>query len=98
MVVTGLGAVTPLGNSVTEFWNGLTAGRNGIGPITLFDTTGYPATLAAEVRGFDPEDYMDGRRVDRSGRCTHFAIAAQRRARRQVLVLALALALHWHWH
>jgi 3-oxoacyl-[acyl-carrier-protein] synthase II len=76
VVITGLGAVTPLGNSVAEFWEGLSAGRNGIGPITSFDTTGYPATLAAEVRGFDPEDYMDGKRVDRSGRCTHFAIAA----------------------
>jgi 3-oxoacyl-[acyl-carrier-protein] synthase II len=76
VVITGLGAVTPLGNSVDEFWAGLSAGRNGVGPITSFDTTGYPATLAAEVRGFDPEDYMDGKRVDRSGRCTHFAIAA----------------------
>ncbi len=82
VVVTGLGAISPLGNSVAQFWQGLAAGRNAVGPITLFDTTGFPATLAAEVRDFDPEDYMDGKRVDRSGRCTQFGIAAAAEALR----------------
>ena len=51
VVVTGLGAVTPIGNDVESFWNGVKEGKVGIGPITRFDTTGYKATLAAEVNG-----------------------------------------------
>ncbi len=52
VVVTGLGAVTPIGNDVESFWNGVKEGKVGIGPITRFDTTGYKATLAAELKGF----------------------------------------------
>jgi len=80
VVVTGMGAVTPLGLSAEEHWEGLVAGRCGIGPITLFDAEAYPAKVGAEVRGFDPEKYMDLKRVDRTGRCTQFAIAAARMA------------------
>ncbi len=80
IVITGMGAVTPLGLTVEAFWEGLTNGRCGIGPITRFDTEKYPVKVAAEVKGFDPENYMDGKRVDRTSMCTQFAIAAARMA------------------
>ena len=59
VVVTGLGAVTPIGNTVEEFWKGIREGKVGIGPITRFDTTGYKVTLAAEVKDFKAADRMD---------------------------------------
>ena len=59
VVVTGLGAVTPIGNTVEEFWKGIRDGKVGIGPITRFDTTGYKVTLAAEVKDFKAADRMD---------------------------------------
>jgi len=80
IVITGLGAITPLGLTVEDYWQGLVEGWNGIGPITLFDATSYPARLAAEVKGFEPTDYMPIKRVDRTARCTQFAIAAARMA------------------
>ena len=58
VVITGLGAVTPLGNNVKDTWEAMKAGKNGIAPITLFDTSAYKAKLAAEVKGFDPKDYL----------------------------------------
>ena len=57
VVVTGMGAITPIGNSVEEFWNSLKEKKVGIGPITYFDTTDYKAKLAAEVKDFDPKQY-----------------------------------------
>lgn len=80
VVVTGLGAITPLGNNVTDTWNGLANGRNGIGPITLFDTEGYKARLGAEVKGFDLREYMDVNETLRTDRYTQFAIAAAEQA------------------
>ncbi|MFC1946178.1 beta-ketoacyl-ACP synthase II [Chloroflexota bacterium] len=80
VVVTGLGAVTPLGLNVADYWEGLAAGRSGIGPITLFDASDYPVKVAAEVKGFEPTDYMHIKRADRTGRGTQFAIAAARQA------------------
>ena len=59
VVVTGLGLVTPLGIGVEDTWSGLCAGRSGIGPITRFDTTGFPVTIAGEVKDFDPARYVD---------------------------------------
>ena len=59
VVVTGLGAITPIGNSVDEFWSSLKEKKVGIGPITYFDTTDYKAKLAAQVKDFDPKQYMD---------------------------------------
>ncbi|HET8578589.1 MAG TPA: beta-ketoacyl-ACP synthase II [Methylomirabilota bacterium] len=59
VVVTGIGAVTPVGNTAEEFWAALIAGKSGIGPITRFDTTGYPTRIAGEVRGFDSLKYVD---------------------------------------
>ena len=59
VVVTGMGAITPLGLSVEEFWNGVKEGKIGFGPITKFDAEGYKASLSAEVKGFDAKNYMD---------------------------------------
>lgn len=80
VVVTGLGAVTPVGNSVSETWNSLVSGKNGIAPITLFDTSDFKAKLGAEVKNFDPLDYMDKSDMLRSDRYTHFAVAAAEQA------------------
>lgn len=76
VVVTGLGAVTPLGNNVSETWDGLLNGKNGIGPITLFDTQEYKAKLAAEVKNFDPREYLEVNDVLRTDRYAQFAVAA----------------------
>ena len=59
VVITGLGAITPIGLNVNDFWQNIKAGVHGIGPITYFDTTDYKAKLAAEVKGFDAKNYMD---------------------------------------
>ncbi|NCC14401.1 MAG: beta-ketoacyl-[acyl-carrier-protein] synthase II, partial [Spirochaetia bacterium] len=59
VVVTGMGTVNPLGTSVEQFWNHIKEGVSGIGPITKFDTTDYPAKIAGEVRDFDPSDLLD---------------------------------------
>lgn len=80
IVITGLGAITPLGLSAEEHWQGLINGRSGFGPITLFDASNYPVSVAAEVKNFDPEKYMPLKRVDRTSRCTQFAIAAAKMA------------------
>lgn len=80
VVVTGLGAITPLGNSVEEFWNGLKNKTVGIAPITYFDTEGYKAKLAAEVKGFDPKQYMDPKAAKRMEPFCQFAVAASREA------------------
>ena len=65
VVITGMGAVTPIGNDVPTFWEGLKTGKNGIGPITHFDTTNFKAKLAAEVKDFDPTLYVDKREAKR---------------------------------
>ena len=80
VVVTGMGAVTPLGNTVRETWENMKAGKNGIGPITAFDTTGMKASLAAEVKDFDPEAYMKVNEVLRTDRFAQFAVAAAQQA------------------
>ena len=80
VVITGLGAITPLGLTVKEYWEGLVNGRSGIGLITLFDASSYPVKVAAEVKDFEPTNYMHIKRADRTARCTHFAIAAARMA------------------
>jgi len=76
VVVTGLGAITPLGNDILSFWEGLMAGRCAIGPITKFDTTEHKAKLAAEVKNFDPREYMDKAELSRSDLYTQYAVAA----------------------
>lgn len=76
VVVTGLGAVTPIGNSVAEFWSGIKQEKIGFAPITRFDTAGYKVKLAAEVKGFDPENYMDRKAARRMEPFCQFAVAA----------------------
>lgn len=76
VVVTGMGAITPIGNSVEEFWNGIKEGKTGFGPITYFDTADYRCKLAAEVKDFDPAQYMDKKSARRMERFCQFAVAA----------------------
>ena len=78
LVVTGLGAITPIGNTVDEFWNGIKDGKCGIDEITSFDTTDYKVKLAAEVKNFNPEDYMDKKEARRLDRFIQFAMAASK--------------------
>ncbi len=80
VVVTGLGAVTPVGNDAKETWANLKAGKNGIAPISLFDTEKFKAKLAGEVRGFDPLQYMDVNDTLRTDRYAQFALAAAQQA------------------
>ena len=80
VVVTGMGAITPVGNTVQESWENLKAGKNGIGLITTFDTTNLKAKLAAEVKNFDPLEYMERSEMLRSDRFTQLAIAAAEQA------------------
>jgi 3-oxoacyl-[acyl-carrier-protein] synthase II len=80
VVVTGLGAVTPLGLDVESHWQGLLAGRSGLGPVTLFDATGFLSRIAGEVKGFDPSCYMDYKMARRSGRFAQLGTAAARQA------------------
>ncbi|WP_218082227.1 beta-ketoacyl-ACP synthase II [Anthocerotibacter panamensis] len=80
VVVTGMGALTPLGNSVEEYWTGLKAGRSGVGPITRFDPERHVVRIAAEVQDFDPTAYMDRKDAKRMDRFTQFAVAASKQA------------------
>ena len=80
VVVTGMGAVTPLGNNAADTWNGLKNGRSGIAPITLFDTEKYKAKVGAEVKGFEPTDYLDVNDILRTDRYAQFAVAAAQQA------------------
>jgi 3-oxoacyl-[acyl-carrier-protein] synthase II len=75
VVVTGLGALTPIGNTTDEFWSGLTEGRSGIGPITRFDSTGYPTRIAGEVKGFDELKYVDKKEARRLDPYLKYALA-----------------------
>src|SRR5437660_5160629 len=76
VVVTGLGAITPIGLSVDEYWSNLLAGVSGAARITTFDPDGLPVQIAAEVKGFDPANFMDRKAARRMERFSQFAIAA----------------------
>ena len=78
VVVTGLGAITPVGNNVNEFWDGIVNGKCGIDQITLFDTENFKVKLAGEVKNFNVEDHFDRREAKRLDRFSHFAIVAAR--------------------
>ncbi len=80
VVVTGIGAITPLGQGVDAFWENLVAGKPGIGPMTLCDPTDYPCRIAGEVRDFDPSQYLDNREARRMARFSQLAVAAGMRA------------------
>ncbi|MGD2246721.1 MAG: beta-ketoacyl-ACP synthase II [Candidatus Aminicenantes bacterium] len=76
VVITGLGVVTPIGLGVEEFWEGLKEGRNGISRISHFDPTDFHSQMAAEVKNFNPEDWIDGKSAGRMDRFVHFAMAS----------------------
>jgi len=82
VVITGMGAITPLGLTVAEFWDGLIHGRSGVGYITQFDASDWPVRIAAEVKDFDPTRYMPRKEARRMGRCTQMALAAAQEAMR----------------
>ncbi len=83
VAVTGLGAVTPLGEDAGSTWEGMLAGRSGVGPITQFDADGYRTTIAAEVSGWEPEKHFDKREVRRVDRFAQFFLVAVRQAMEQ---------------
>lgn len=76
VVVTGLGVVAPIGNTLEEYWEALLAGRNGIGKITQFDPTNHASQMAGEVKGFDPHQYLERKQAKRMDRFAQFALAA----------------------
>jgi 3-oxoacyl-[acyl-carrier-protein] synthase II len=80
VAVTGLGVVTPIGHDVETVWSSLVEGVSGVGPITRFDTTEYPTKIAAEVRGFEPERYMDRKTARHLARYCQFALVASKQA------------------
>ncbi len=80
VVVTGLGAVTPLGNTVEETWASVRSGKSGIAKITAFDPSDYACKIAGEVKGFDPGQWMDKKEARKMGRYTQFAVAAAMQA------------------
>lgn len=80
VVVTGLGAITPLGKNTAQYWEGLLSGRSGIGPITLFDASRHASQIAGEVKGFDPHEYMDRKEAKRMDRFAQFGVVASKQA------------------
>ena len=80
VAVTGIGAITPLGNNLQDYWQGLLDGRSGIVPITLFDASKHKCRIAGEVKGFDPQDYIDSKEAKRMDRFAQFAVAASLQA------------------
>lgn len=76
VVITGMGAITPVGNDVATFWDSLKNGRCGIGPITKFDVSDFKVKLGAEVKDFDPTQYMEKREARRADANVHYAMAA----------------------
>ena len=80
IVITGLGVVSPFGDGIDPFWEAISHGKNGIGPVTLFDATELNCRVAAECKNFDASKYMDVKEAKRSDRYTHFAVAAAKLA------------------
>ncbi|MDE6185556.1 MAG: beta-ketoacyl-ACP synthase II, partial [Lachnospiraceae bacterium] len=80
VVVTGMGAITPIGLNVNDFFQSIKEGRHGFGPITKFDSTGYKCHVAAEVKGFDAKDYMDFKAAKRMELFSQYAVAAAKEA------------------
>jgi 3-oxoacyl-[acyl-carrier-protein] synthase II len=80
VVITGLAAITPIGNTLTTYWEGLLSGRNGIAEITLFDPSQHACRIAGEVKGFDPTQYVERKEAKRMDRFAQFAVAASKEA------------------
>ena len=76
VVITGLGAVTPLGHNVPTAWDALINGKSAAAKIAAFDASPYPIQIACEVKGFDPKDHLDARDARRMDRCTQFTVVA----------------------
>jgi 3-oxoacyl-[acyl-carrier-protein] synthase II len=91
VVVTGLGLVTPLGNSVDASWSALLAGRSGIGQISQFDAAEFPVRIAGEVTGLEVRDYIDAKAARRMDRCSHLVLAAARQAEADAALDAAAV-------
>lgn len=83
VVITGMGVISPIGNTVEIFWQNLINGVSGIGEITAFDTSEYTTHIAGEVKDFRPEEYMDKKEAKRMDRFAQFAVAATRMALEQ---------------
>jgi 3-oxoacyl-[acyl-carrier-protein] synthase II len=82
VVVTGLGALTPVGNDVATTWQALLDGKSGTAPITKFDPSPFPVRFAAELKGFDPSEYLDRKEIKRADQYTHYAVATAKQAMR----------------
>ena len=80
VVVTGLGAITPLGNTIDEFWDGLVKDKSGAGPITYFDTSLFKTHFACEVKGFDVNQYLDRKEARKMDIYTQYAVAVAKQA------------------
>lgn len=80
VVVTGISVLTPIGNTVEDFWANALAGKNGITTVTRFDASSFPSRVAGEIKGFDPRDYMDAKEARRMARCSQLALACARMA------------------
>ncbi|MEO1464778.1 MAG: beta-ketoacyl-ACP synthase II [Cyanobacteria bacterium J06631_6] len=80
VVITGLGAITPIGNNLADYWDGLLQGRSGVGAITLFDASQHACQIAAEVKGFDPHQYLDKKDAKRMDRFSQFGVCASKQA------------------
>ncbi len=80
VVITGMGAITPLGNTLADYWQGLMTSKNGIDRVTAFDASNHGSQVAGQVEGFDPLEYMDRKDVKRAARFAHFAIAGSKQA------------------
>lgn len=86
IVITGLGTINPIGNNVEDTWNGIKAGKCGIGPITNFDASEYPVKIAAEVKDFNAADWMDAKEARKMARFSQFAVAAAKQAFRDAML------------
>ncbi|MGK7957335.1 MAG: beta-ketoacyl synthase N-terminal-like domain-containing protein, partial [Crocosphaera sp.] len=80
VVVTGLGAITPIGNTLTDYWQGLISGKSGIAEITHFDPSQHACRIAGEVKGFDPHDYLDRKEAKRMDRFAQFGVSGSLQA------------------
>ncbi|AFY69066.1 3-oxoacyl-(acyl-carrier-protein) synthase 2 [Thalassoporum mexicanum PCC 7367] len=80
VVITGLGAITPIGNNINDYWQGLASGKNGIDTVTRFDASGHDCRVAGEVKGFDPQEYVDRKDAKRMDRFAQFGVAASMQA------------------
>ena len=80
VVITGIGAITPIGNNVKELWDGIIQKKCGVAPIKSFDATGYKTSLVAELKNYNPLDYFDAKQAKRLDKCSQYAIIAAREA------------------